>query len=471
MSFFEKYKKIFIVGIGGAGTSALARFLNSNNCKVFGSDGGYSGNLDNEKDITIYKEHKDSNINGSFDLLVYSSAVLETNPERQKAKELEIKELDYFEALGEISKEFNTIAISGTNGKSTTTALTGILLSETEFDSSVIVGAAVNGFGFNNNFRKGTTNNFVVEACEYRAHMLNIDPKIIILTNIEAEHLDYYRDINHIVDTFKQYVDKLIPNNGSLIYNADDNNTKLVAEYFSSKSELKTLSFGIDNKANIMAKNIEIKNEKQYFDLYFNDNKIEQLSLNVPGKFNISNLLGAISCFILLNNFILDEKVLNKIKETCSLFKGIERRFEILNKNNKNNIIYISDYAHNPYKIKATLSGVRDFYPTRRIVVIFEPHTYDRTKKLFKEFVESFIDFDVLILSEIYEPTGRDIYSDKSISSNDLLKEIKEIKGSNNKEYYFGENLNKTKEIMNSVVKDNDLVLVMGAGKINKILD
>lgn len=471
MSFFEKYKKIFIVGIGGSGTSALARFLNSNNCKVFGSDGGYSGNLDNEKNIIVYKEHKDSNIDNSFDLVVYSSAVLETNPERQKAKELEIKELDYFEALGEISLEFNTIAISGTNGKSTTTALTGILLSETQFDPSVILGAAVNGFGFDKNFRKGTTNNFIVEACEYKAHMLNIDPKIIILTNIEAEHLDYYRDINHIVDTFKQYVDKLIPNNGSLIYNADDNNTKLVAEYFVSKSKDKTLSFGIDNKADIMAKNIEIKNEKQYFDLYFNDNKIEQLSLNVPGKFNVSNLLGAISCFVLLNNFVIDEKILNKIKEVCNSFNGIERRFEIVKKNEEKNIIFISDYAHNPYKIKATLSGVRDFYSNRRIVVIFEPHTFDRTKKLFKEFVESFIDFDVLILSEIYEPTGRDVCSDKSISSSDLLKDVKEIKGLNNKEYYFGENLNKTKEIMNAVIKNNDLVLVMGAGKINTILD
>ncbi len=471
MSFFENYKKIFIVGIGGSGVSALARFLNLNNCEIFGSDSGYSGNLDNETNIKIYKEHKESNIDNSFDLLIYSSAVLDTNPERQKAKELGIKELNYFEALGAISSEFNTVAISGTNGKSTTTALTGILLSDTTFDPSVIMGAGVCGFGFDSNFRKGNSNNLVIEACEYQAHMLNIDPKTIILTNIEAEHLDYYRDINHIINTFKEYVDK-IKDNGNLIYNIDNENTKIVADYFiSKKTSSKVISFGIDNEANIMAKNIEIKNEKQYFDLYINGQKIEKLSLNIPGKFNVSNFLGAISCFILLNNFEINTEVLNKIKNVCNSFNGIERRFEIVKKDNEKNIIYISDYAHNPYKIKATLSGVRDFYQNRRIVVIFEPHTYDRTKKLFKEFIESFIDFDVLILSEIYEPTGRDTNSDKSISSNDLLLEIKKSKGEDNKEYYFGKNINDTKEIMNSVTKNNDLVLVMGAGKINKILD
>lgn len=472
MSFFEKYKKIFIVGIGGSGVSALARFLSLNNCKIEGSDSGYSGNLDNEKNIKIHKEHKESNVDGSFDLLIYSSAVLDTNPERQKAKELGIKEFNYFEALGAISSEFNTVAISGTNGKSTTTALTGILLSDTKFDPSVIMGAGVCGFGFDNNFKKGTTNNLVIEACEYQAHMLNVDPKTIILTNIEAEHLDYYRDINHIIDTFKEYVNKLVKNNGNLIYNADNENTRIVAEYFiSKKTSSKVLSFGIDNEANIMAKNIEIKDEKQYFDLYLNGIKIERLSLNVPGKFNISNFLGAIACFVLLNNLEINSEVLNKIKNVSNLFNGIERRFEIVKKNNEKNIIYISDYAHNPYKIKATLSGVRDFYKNRRIVVIFEPHTYDRTKKLFNEFVDSFIDFDVLILSEIYEPTGRDTNSDKSISSNDLLIEIKKIKGQNNKEYYFGKDIYETKEIMNSITKNNDLVLVMGAGKINKILD
>lgn len=470
MSFFKKYKKIFMVGIGGSGMSALARFLNNNNCNVFGSDGAYSENLDNEK-ITIYNNHNELNINNSFDLLIYSSAVLDTNPERNKAKELGIEQLDYFEALGQISSEFNTIAISGTNGKSTTTALSGILLSDTKFDPFVVVGAAVNGFGFDKNFRKGSTNNFIVEACEYKAHMLHIDPKVIILTNIEAEHLDYYRDINHIKDTFKIYIDKLIQNNGSLVYNSDDLNTVEIANYFDLKSKNKSFSFGIKNNARLMAKNIRVENEKQYFDLYFDNNKILELTLNIPGEFNISNLLGAVSNLILLNNLNLENWILDKIKEVCNNFNGIERRFEIVKKDNKKNIIYVSDYAHNPYKIKATLLNLREFYPKRRLVIIFEPHTYDRTNKLFNEFVESFVDFDVLILSEIYEPAGRDLESNKSISSNDLLIKIKELKGIYNKEYYFGKTLSETKDIMNKITKDNDLVLVMGAGKINSILD
>ena len=189
MNFFKKNNKIFIVGIGGAGTSALARFLNSKKCSVFGSDEGYNGNLDDLKsEIAICKKHLEANIDKNFDLLIYSSAVLEDNPERIKAKELGIKELNYFEALGEISKEFNTIAISGTNGKSTTTSLTWMILSYTYFDPYVILGTGVSGFGFSHNYRKGESENFVVEACEYQAHMLEISPKMIVLTNIEAEH-------------------------------------------------------------------------------------------------------------------------------------------------------------------------------------------------------------------------------------------------------------------------------------------
>jgi len=473
MSFFKKNKKIFIVGIGGSGTSALARFLNSKKCSVFGSDEGYNGNLDDVKsEIAICKKHLETNIDKNFDLLIYSSVVSENNPERMKAKELGIKELNYFEALGEISKEFNTIAISGTNGKSTTTALTGMTLSYTDFDPYVILGAGVSGFGFNHNYRMGESNNFVVEACEYEAHMLELFPKIIVLTNIEAEHLDYYRDINHIIDTFKIYIEKLKDNDGVLIYNADCKNTCIVAEYAKSLG-IKTFSFGIKEDAKLMAKNIVNENEKQNFDLYFKNKLVEKLSLNVPGDFNISNLLGAIGVFFNMEEDPFDELIdaaqelmIEKIKNVCENFRGIERRFEIIRKDEEKNIIYVLDYAHNPYKISATLLGVKDFYKNRRIVAVFQPHTYDRTKKLFNEFVDSFEKADLIILSEIYEPKGRDEKSDKNISSLDLANSIKE---KYNKEVYFTKNLEETREKIEELKKDNDLVIIMGAGDINKM--
>lgn len=472
MEFFKKYKKVFIVGIGGAGTSALARFLNFKGCYVYGSDASYNNNLDDLLGfITVYKEHNSDNIDNTFDLLIYSSAVLESNLERQKAKELGIKELNYFEALGEISKEFNTIAVSGTNGKSTTTALCGILLSDTDFDPHVILGAGVNGFGFKSNSRKGRTDNLIVEACEYQAHMLSLYPNIIILTNIEAEHLDYYRDINHIIDTFKQYIEKLKDNEKKfLIYNADCKNTNIVAEYAKSLN-INTFSFGIDNQAILMAKNIIVENEKQCFDLYFNNENVGKFSLNIPGKFNISNLLGAILLYFLLSDYSniskdKQDKILTKIHNVCNKFNGIDRRFQIIKKYSNSNVLYVLDYAHNPYKIEATLNGVKEFYKNRRVVAVFQPHTYDRTKKLFNEFVDSFNEADVIILSEIYEPQGRDINSDKTISSLNLANAIKE---KYKKEVYYTKDLEETYRKIEEVKKDNDLIIIMGAGDINKV--
>lgn len=472
MSFFDKYKKIFIVGIGGAGTSALARFLNSKGCYVYGSDAGYSGNLDDLFGfVTVYKEHKAENIDNTFDLLVYSSAVLDSNPERQKAKELNIKELNYFQTLGEVSKEFNTIAISGTNGKSTTTALTGILLSNTNFNPHVILGAGVNGFGFKSNYRKGSTNNLVVEACEYQAHMLELYPNIILLTNIEAEHLDYYRDISHIIETFKKYVDKLVGSNEkTLIYNEDCKKACQVAEY-AKENGINTISFGIDNDSDVMAKNIIVENEKQLFDVYFKNNNLGKFNLNIPGKFNISNLLGAITIYFIKIDFenlnaLEKDRALKNIKNVCDKFSGIERRFEMVKRLSESNILYVMDYAHNPYKIEATLNGLKEFYKGRRIVAVFQPHTYDRTKKLFNEFIDSFRETDVVILSEIYEPQGRDVNSDKTISSKDLAEAIKE---KYKKETYFAKDLEDTYKIIEKIKKNNDLILMMGAGNINKI--
>ena len=427
---------------------------------------------DLKSEIAICKKHLGTNIDKNFELLIYSSAVLEDNPERIKAKELGIKELSYFEALGEISKEFNTIAISGTNGKSTTTALTGMILSYTDFDPYVILGAGVPGFGFSHNYRKGESENFVVEACEYQAHMLEISPKIIVLTNIEAEHLDYYRDINHIVDTFKIYVEKLKDNNGVLIYNADCKNTCIVAEYAKSLN-IKTFSFGIKEDAKLMAKNIVNENEKQNFDLYFKNKLVEKLSLNVPGEFNISNLLGAVSVFFNMEEDSFDELIdaaqelmIEKIKNVCENFRGIDRRFEIIKKDEEQDIVYVLDYAHNPYKVEATLTGVKDFYKNRRIVAVFEPHTYDRTTKLFNEFVSSFEKADLVILSEIYEPKGRDLKSNKDISSLDLVNAIKE---KYNKEAYFTKDIEETKEKIEEVKRAGDLIIIMGAGGIGKI--
>lgn len=496
-------KKVYFVGVGGIGNSAIAKMMLAQGKVVSGSDlvpSEITAALE-KLGVKINIGHRAENLNKDTDLVIYSPAVPENNPERQQAIKLKIPQFSYPEFLGQLSKEKFTIAVSGTNGKSTTTAMLGLILEAAGFDPLVIVGSKVaqwNGnlrlpsqeaicnLNIRNRFvmRIRTAQSFVVEGCEWRAHMLNLEPKIIILTNLEEDHLDYYRDINHIIATFQKYIEKL-PKNGILILNVDDPNLLKL------RPKCRVITYGIRNKAEVMAKNIEIDQGFQKFELIrrsdllnYKNKKIRPLKikLKIPGQFNVYNSLAVIACALNLGVKI------EIIKEVLESFSGIWRRFEISSIQHPRrsrfatlqgkpvSSIIVSDYAHHPTAVAGTIRAAREFFPGRRLIAVFQPHHHNRTKRLFNDFVKSFDEADITIISEIYDVAGRENKQDIDISSKDLVKSIRmrmrlnANKNGNLKEIIYAANLEDTKNQLLKIIQPNDVILVMGAGDIYKII-
>jgi len=459
----QKVKKIYFIGLGGIGVSALAKMMVQRGKKVSGSDLNFSEIIKKleKMGVKFYQGHQAENLSADTDLIIYSPAVEKNNPERIKAKKLSIPQLSYPEFLGELSKEKFTIAVSGTHGKSTTTAILGLILEQAKLDPLVIVGSKVPQW--NGNLRMTQTNTdstrtntdsrcrsvFVVEACEWRAHMLNLSPKMIILNNLELDHTDYYKDINHLIRTFKIYIKKL-PKDGIIILNADDVNLKKL------KSKNKTITFGIKNQAEVMAKNIITRHGEQVFDLYFHG-KVYNFRLKVPGIFNVYNVLAATAGALALG---VKPEI---IKKSVENFYGIWRRFEKIGEYKK--AIIISDYAHHPTAVLNTIQAAKEFYPGKRIMAVFQPHHHNRTKKLFKEFIKCFKGAGLTIISEIYDVAGREEEMDQDVSSKDLVKAVQK----NGQKVLYGQDLKETKKLILENIQPNDAVLIMGAGDIYQI--
>lgn len=455
-------KKIYAIGIGGIGVSALAKYFALRGVEVSGSD-SHDSEIVHEVagvGIKIFLGHRAENVPRRADFVFYSDAVSEDNPERVAARELGILEISYAQLLGELSKIKKTIAISGTNGKSTTTAIVGLILARAGWDPTVIVGSKVPGFKYGN-LRLGKSDWLVVEADEYRAHLLELAPSHAIITNIEEDHLDYYRDLAHIKETFSQFVNK-VGKEGNLIINADD----------SASAEIEAaqkVTFGVNSPADYTAKNISISAGEQSFDVWRNfcgPENMGRIVLAVPGRFNSMNALSAMAlCLSLGIGF-------ETIQAALADFKGIWRRFErvgILPGDwiGGNAPIIVSDYAHHPTAVAGTLQATREFYSRRRLVLVFQPHQHNRTKKLFDQFVQSFAGADVLILPEIYDVPGREESEDQNVSSKDLLATVKE-KGLAPDTRYGG-NLEETEAIVRSIAQAGDVILIMGAGDIDKV--
>jgi len=457
MQNFEKIKKIFFVGVGGIGVSALAKLFKSQGKIITGSDKYSSEIIDDLKKqgIKVYIGHKKKNLAINTDLVIYSSAVKPEVPERKKATELNIKQLSYPEALGIISKSKNTIAVSGTHGKSTTTAILGLILSNAGLDPTVIVGSKVGPFKYGN-LQKGKSKYFVVEACEWRAHMLKLEPNIIILTNIEKDHLDYYKTLRNIKKTFKKYVNKL-PKNGLLIVNADDKNCLEIAK----SAKCKVITYGVKNrKTDCRASRLKLylkqPKQKQEFNLSWGKTNLGNFSIQIPGQFNIYNTLAAVACALKLG---AESKI---IKKTLINFNSIWRRFEKVGE--YRGALIFSDYAHHPTAVKKTLKAAKEFYQGKRLIVVYQPHHFDRTKRLFKDYIKAFDLADLVILNEIYDVPGRE--TTKQISSKDLVRELKKRKI----KAIFTKDLKETKKILLKNIKEKDLILIMGAGDIYQII-
>ncbi|HAU65748.1 MAG: UDP-N-acetylmuramate-L-alanine ligase [Candidatus Uhrbacteria bacterium GW2011_GWF2_39_13] len=450
---FQSYRHVHFVGIAGIGMSALAKWFLHEGIKVSGSDLSINATTQDlrKRGVTFFSGHAVSNIAEDIDLLIYTSAIPEHNIERQHAQERGISQKSYFETLGEISKSFSTIVITGTNGKSTTTAILGLLLEAAGYDPTVLVGSLVPGFK-DGNLRLGKGRFFVVEGCEYRANMMNLDPEMIVLTNIEEDHLDYYRDLNHIQQTFQAFVDKL-QGKGMVVYNAMDPGT--AALHFS-----RSVGYGFEKETDYFARQRTVSQGAQQVSVYRHETDelyLGDLKLQIPGEFNVMNALAAISAAMELGIPF----------ETCcrvlEQFKGIWRRFERVGVWRGADVI--SDYGHHPTAIAQTVQAAREFFPGRRILLCYQPHQHDRTKKLFDEFVETLALADHVIVVEIYDVAGRN--EEHNVSSNDLVLAIK--KKDSAKDIMYAEDFVAAENLLCDVVQSNDVLLIMGAGDIDSL--
>lgn len=454
----EHLHRVHCVGIGGIGVSAVAKLLRMQGKEVTGSDTARTVvTEDAEREGIAVMDPDAANVLPDLDLLIHTGAAPETQVERQAAAKLGIPQLSYFEFLGLLSKGYRTIAVCGTNGKSTTTALLGLMLEAAGFDPLVVVGSRVPGFP-HGNLRPGKGGIFVVEACEYREHFLQLSPAAAVVTNVTEDHLDYYRDLKHIRDAFQAFIDK-VPEDGFLILNADDH---VAREELKPRVRFRT--FGLHGDADLRAENLATASGEQRFDVVrrIPSERWSDVRIKVPGRFNVANALAAASAARELG---VDAET---IRETLAKFRGIWRRFETVGEFKGATVV--SDYGHVPEAIRETLSAAKEFYPGRRVTLVFEPHQHDRTRRLFDEFVAAFDGADVLVLNEIYGVEGR-MQSLGEVSSRDLARAVIErdrLEGRSRRVDY-GSSDEETLAIMKQTAQPGDLMIVMGAGSIDSL--
>ncbi len=430
-------KNVHIIGIGGIGTSAVAKWWQQKGAIVSGSDMHPSEITEDlsKRGVQVKIGHSADNMPPGVDLMIYSRAVPEENTERVEATNRELTQWSFPEFLGEMAKDYKTIAVSGTNGKSTTTAMIATILEKAGYDPTVIIGTKVPGWELGN-LRIGDGGWLVVEACEHMASMLHIKPNTIVITNIEEDHLDYYRDIDHIRETFQEWVD-CSDTCSQVVLNRDDaESQKLQTKYASN--------FGVDDR--------RVEKGVQRFDVAG-----VEVELQLPGAFNAENAAAALTAAHHIG--VKDDDALEALKE----FKGTWRRFEHVGIW-KGADVY-SDYAHHPTACQGSIAAFKEFYPDRRLVVVFEPHQHSRTHELFDEFVSAFDGADVLIVSEVYEVTGRT--EEKFESSKDLAGAIK--KRGKVGEVLYAENLDAAEDHVRDAIEKDDVLVVMGAGNVDAL--
>jgi len=442
---YQDITKVHCIGIGGIGLSAVASILNKKfGLKVSGSDMEFTDlTKDLEKSgIKVTIGHNKNSILNNTDLIIYTSAIPEDNPELKRAKELNIPTITYAQALGLLTKDLNTVAVCGTHGKTTTTAMISKVLIDADKDPTIVIGSKMKELQ-NRNYRVGKSGVMVVEACEYKRAFLEIFPNIIVITNIEPEHLDYYKDFKDYKKAFKQFVLKL-PKDGLVVANNDDKDVMEVVK----GCKCKVVKYGLTSG------DYQVESKK----IVHKDRKRASLDLQQPGIHNLENACGT---FAVGKHFKIACK---KIEKSLNSFKGTWRRFDERGK--YKNMLVIDDYGHHPTEIRATLRGAREKFPNSNICCVFQPHQYSRTKMLLKEFGEAFSDADLVIIPNIYKV--RDKNSDvKSVSTEKLV----EIISKNHPNVINGKGFNGTKKYLNQHHKEIDVLLVMGAGDIVNFSD
>lgn len=448
---FNTPANLHFTGIGGISMSALAEIMISRGFTVTGSDSHESKITDHLESLgaKIFYNQVAGNISSDIDVLIYNAAIKQDNPELVKAKELGIPLLTRAEFLGQIMLNYPmAIGVSGTHGKTTTTSMLSQIMLEGNTDPTILVGGimpAIHG-----NTRVGHSDKLITEACEYTNSFLSFKPNMAIILNVAADHLDFFKDLDDIRHSFRKFAE-LVPDDGFLVINSDIDNL----EYFTDGLKCKVITVGSDPaKSDYSATNIEFDQfAKGSYDLVVNGEKSFHVALNVTGEHNIYNSLAAIAAAHAMG--ISDEN----IKAGLTQYGGTDRRFQY--KGKVGDVTIIDDYAHHPDEITATIKTAKH-YPHKKMWVVFQPHTYSRTKSLLPEFGKALKEADAVVLADIYAAREKDTLG---VSSLDVKKEIEKY----GTEVHYYPSFSEIENFLLESCSPGDLLITMGAGDVVKI--
>ena len=449
MADFSNYmspgRKGYLIGIGGVSMSSLAEVLLGMGINVCGSDSNRSGNVRSleAKGIHIEIGHRAENIPEDIDFVVRTAAVRDENPEIRRARELNIPVFERTEAWGAISRDYsNAVCISGTHGKTTTTSMCTHILMAADRDPTVMIGGTLPLL--NAGHRVGHGNVIVMEACEYYNSFLSFHPTVAVILNIEADHLDFFKDLYDVEKSFRAFASR-VPDDGFVVANYDDLNTMQTL----MDLKRKIITFGLDPRADVHAENIEYHGANSHFVICYKGKRFTDVTLNVPGEHNVKNALAATAAAICLGIRP------NAVKYGLAGFNGAGRRFEFKGKFNGADVY--DDYAHHPGELKCLLDTVETLN-YKRTVLVFQPHTYSRTAALFQDFVNQLKRPDVVLLAEIFAAREQNTIG---ISSASLAEAIEGAT--------FYPTFDELEKALREIAEPGDIILTVGAGDVYKV--
>jgi UDP-N-acetylmuramate--alanine ligase len=447
--FFGKTRHIHLVGIGGSGMSGIAEILVSQGFTVTGSDIRDSDTVKRLRDLGcgVSIGHRGENVHGA-DVVVISSAISDDNPEVVEARRLKIPVIPRAEMLAELMRMKFSIAIGGTHGKTTTTAMIASVLEAGDLDPTVIDGGKLVSLG--SGARLGNSQFMVVEADEAYGSIKRVSSTIAVVTSIDADHLDYYRDIEDIKETFLDFINR-VPFYGVAVLCLDQENIQNLIPQI----ERRFITYGIETLADVTAHEIKYEGPSARYEARFQGDPLGTIHLPMPGKHNVQNSLAAVAVGLELG---ID---FDSIKRGLEEFKGVHRRFEIVGE--FKGVLIVDDYAHNPAKLKATFNAARVSFPNRRIVAVFQPHRYQRVKHLAEEFANSFFQTDVLIVTAIYGAGEKPI---DGVTGENLALSIGQH-GHRNVTYI--PDLQDVVEHLMDLIRPGDILITTGAGDVWRV--
>lgn len=447
---FGRTRHIHMVGIGGIGMSGIAEILLQKGYKITGSDAAQGETVERLRELgaEVFIGHDAKNIQGA-DVVVYTSAVkLEENIETRTAAEQGIPVIKRAEMLAELMRMKYGIGIAGTHGKTTTTTLTGHVVQDGSFDPTIIVGGKVHSFT-KTNAVVGKGDIIIVEADEFDRTFLRLTPSMAVITNIEAEHLDIYDNLDDVKGAFIEFANK-VPFYGAVVLCLDDPNVRSIIP----EIERRTITYGLTPQAEVRAVNIESDTFYTSFTVVYKGEELGRIRIKAPGEHNVKNALAAVTIGLEL------DMEFEHIRSGLERFIGVFRRFQL--KADKDGVIVIDDYAHHPTEVQVTLNAARKGWKDRRIVAVFQPHLYSRTQELYKEFGLSFFDAEICVITDVYPSREEPIEGVDGKLVADAAKEY------GHRGVHYVKDKSELSDKLKELVEPGDVVITMGAGDVYK---